>query len=381
MRELTIGKNDAGQRLDRFLSKALPLLPPALAQKYIRIKRVKVNGGRAQRDQRLSAGDVLQLYINDEFFDKPSEENLFLTLFKPHLTVVYEDEHLLLADKPQGMVVHADETEKVNTLINHIQAYLYQKREWNPKWENAFTPALCNRIDRNTGGIVIAAIYLFSAFGIGAAVDVREISVDSGLIDAVSLILGGSGGVLVGVVALLFLVTLFGNMISWSMGVNSTAALAADHNDMPRVFAKRWAKNDMPVGAAVTSGVVASCVCVLGVLIEMASPDSSLFWSFFALNLVMLLLSYLPVFPAFLKLRREDAKTPRPFRVPGSDTALKWIAYVPMVLIVISIIFTAIPLSFDAETLASFLPITIGSILSVAIGEVLIALRGKNARS
>jgi len=210
---------------------------------------------------------------------------------------------------------------------------------------------------------------------------VHEISVDSGLIDAVSLILGGSGGVLVGVVALLFLVTLFGNMISWSMGVNSTAALAADHNDMPRVFAKRWAKNDMPVGAAVTSGVVASCVCVLGVLIEMASPDSSLFWSFFALNLVMLLLSYLPVFPAFLKLRREDAKTPRPFRVPGSDTALKWIAYVPMVLIVISIIFTAVPLSFDAETLASFLPITIGSILSVAIGEVLIALRGKNARS
>ena len=232
-----------------------------------------------------------------------------------------------------------------------------------------------------TGGIVIAAIYLFSAFGIGAAVDVREISVDSGLIDAVSLILGGSGGVLVGVVALLFLVTLFGNMISWSMGVNSTAALAADHGDMPRIFAKRWAKNDMPVGAAVTSGVVASCVCVLGVLIEMASPDSSLFWSFFALNLVMLLLSYLPVFPAFLKLRREDAKTPRPFRVPGADTALKWIAYVPMALIVISIIFTAVPLSFDAETLASFLPITIGSILSVAIGEVLIALRGKNARS
>ena len=157
MRELTIGKNDAGARLDRFLGKALPLLPPALAQKYIRIKRVKVNGGRAQRDQRLQEGDVLQLYINDEFFGKPSEENMFLTLFKPRLTVVYEDEHLLLADKPQGMVVHADETEKVNTLINHIQAYLYQKREWNPRWENAFAPALCNRIDRNTGGIVIAA--------------------------------------------------------------------------------------------------------------------------------------------------------------------------------------------------------------------------------
>ena len=232
-----------------------------------------------------------------------------------------------------------------------------------------------------TGGIVIAAIYLFSAFGIGAAVDVREISVDSGLIDAVPLILGADGGVLVAVVALLFLVTLFGNMISWSMGVNSTAALAADHNDMPRIFAKRWAKNNMPVGSAVASGVVASGVCILGVLIEMVTPDSSLFWSFFALNLVMLLLSYLPVFPAFLKLRRVDAKTPRPFRVPGSDAALRCIAYVPMALIIISIIFTAVPLSFDEETLKSFLPITIGTILSAAIGEVLIALRGKTARS
>ena len=157
MREFTIGKNDAGQRLDRFVAKNLPLLPPALLQKYIRLKRIKVNGKGSKRDVRLNAGDVLQLYINDEFFDKPSEENMFLTLFSPQLDIVYEDENLLLVNKRPGLVVHADETEKVNTLINHIQAYLYQKREWNPKWENAFAPALCNRIDRNTGGIVIAA--------------------------------------------------------------------------------------------------------------------------------------------------------------------------------------------------------------------------------
>ena len=157
MRELTIGKNDAGQRLDRFVSKSLPLLPPALLQKYIRLKRIKVNGKGAKRDTRLLAGDILQLYINDEFFDKPSEENMFLTVFRPQLDIVYEDENLLLVNKRPGLVVHADETEKVNTLINHIQAYLYQKKEWNPKWENAFAPALCNRIDRNTGGIVIAA--------------------------------------------------------------------------------------------------------------------------------------------------------------------------------------------------------------------------------
>ena len=144
-----------------------------------------------------------------------------------------------------------------------------------------------------TGGIVIAAIYLFSAFGIGAAaVPVRDISPDSGLIDAVSLMTGGAGGTLVRVVALLFLVTLFGNMISWSMGVNSTAAYAADRGDMPAVFARRWKRNDMPVGSAVTSGIVASAVCLLGAVMERLSPDSSLFWSFFALNLVMLLLSY-----------------------------------------------------------------------------------------
>ena len=157
MREFTIGKNDAGQRLDRFVAKNLPLLPPALLQKYIRLKRIKVNGKGSKRDVRLETGDILQLYINDEFFDKPNEENLFLTVFKPQLNIVYEDENLLLVDKRPGMSVHADETEKVNTLINHIQAYLYQKREWNPKWENAFAPALCNRLDRGTEGLVLAA--------------------------------------------------------------------------------------------------------------------------------------------------------------------------------------------------------------------------------
>jgi 23S rRNA pseudouridine955/2504/2580 synthase len=157
MRELTVGKNDAGQRLDRFVAKALPLLPPALLQKYIRLKRIKVNGKGSQRDAHLTEGDVLQLYLNDEFFDRPSEENRFLSIFKPSLEIVYEDENLLLVNKRPGLVVHADETEKVNTLIHHIQAYLYQKREWDPKTENAFAPALCNRIDRNTGGIVIAA--------------------------------------------------------------------------------------------------------------------------------------------------------------------------------------------------------------------------------
>ena len=158
MKELTIGTNDAGQRLDRFLAKAVPLLPASLAQKYIRLKRIKRNGARAQRDTRLEAGDRLQLYINDEFFDTPREDNAYLTVAAPKLNIVYEDENILLVDKRPGLAVHPhDGAEYGRTLIDKIQAYLYQKHEWRPREENAFTPALCNRIDRNTGGIVIAA--------------------------------------------------------------------------------------------------------------------------------------------------------------------------------------------------------------------------------
>ncbi len=158
MKEFTIGPNDAGQRLDRFLGKAVPLLPASLAQKYIRLKRIKLNGKRADRDTRLTAGDVLQLYINDEFFDKPCQDNAYLTVATPKLNIVYEDDHILLVDKRPGVAVHPhDGAEYGRTLIDHIQAYLYQKKEWSPRGENSFTPALCNRIDRNTGGIVIAA--------------------------------------------------------------------------------------------------------------------------------------------------------------------------------------------------------------------------------
>ena len=158
MREFHIGKNDENQRLDRFLGKAIPLLPASLAQKYIRLKRIKVNGKRAERDTRLCEGDLVQLYINDEFFDTPKQENAYLTVNVPKLNIVYEDENILLVDKKPGQAVHPyDGSEYGKTLIDHIQAYLYAKREWRPREENSFTPALCNRIDRNTGGIVIAA--------------------------------------------------------------------------------------------------------------------------------------------------------------------------------------------------------------------------------
>ena len=157
MKELKIGPNDAGQRLDRFVGKAVPLLPESLLQKYIRLKRIKCNGKGAKRDLRLSQGDVLQLYINDEFFEKPREENSYLKVGTPRLSIVYEDENLLLVDKKPGVLCHSAGVWDYNTLIANIQAYMAQKGEWRPREENSFAPALCNRIDRNTGGIVIAA--------------------------------------------------------------------------------------------------------------------------------------------------------------------------------------------------------------------------------
>ena len=155
MRILEINANDAGQRLDKFLSKAVPSLPTSLMYKLVRTKKIKVNRKRTEHTYVLKEGDSVELFIKEEFFDAPTETgSLRLT---PHIDVIYEDENILLCDKRAGMIVHSDDKESTNTLISHISAYLYQKGEYDPARENSFAPALCNRIDRNTGGIVIAA--------------------------------------------------------------------------------------------------------------------------------------------------------------------------------------------------------------------------------
>ena len=157
MREYYITKNDSGQRLNKFLEKAVPLLSGGMMHKYLRLKRIKVNNKRTEAAYKLAEGDSVQLYLNDEYFDAPKEEEAFRRIKTPRVRVVYEDEHILLADKAPGMVVHADEHGDTDTLIAHIQAYLFQSGAWNPDDAASFAPALCNRIDRNTGGIVIAA--------------------------------------------------------------------------------------------------------------------------------------------------------------------------------------------------------------------------------
>ena len=230
------------------------------------------------------------------------------------------------------------------------------------------------------GGLVIAGVYLLGGFGIGAVIPASEVDAASGLIEAVVLMSGRDSGGFICAVTLLFVVTLFGNMISWSLGINNTACYAAEQGDMPAAFARRRVSNGMPIGAAVINGLVAAVICILGVIMTLFLPDSELFWTFFALNLVLLLISYLPIFPGFLKLRRTDPNAERPFRVAGSPAVLKIIAYVPMALILISVVFCAVPMAFDSETLMGVLPITIGTVLSIAIGEVLTIVRERKRR-
>ena len=157
MKEFQIKKNDAGQRLDKFLTKAVKGLPISLMYKYIRTKKIKVNRARTEQKYMLQEGDIVQLFIKDEFFDSPEKDDSALASITPKLTVVYEDENIILCNKRPGVLVHEDDEGKDNTLIMHIKAYLYQKGEYNPEDEQSFAPALCNRIDRNTGGIVIGA--------------------------------------------------------------------------------------------------------------------------------------------------------------------------------------------------------------------------------
>lgn len=157
MRILKVNKNDAGQRLDKFLSKSVKGLPLSLMYKYIRTKKIKVNRARTDQRYMLVEGDEVQLFIKEEFFDSPEKDASALETITPKLEIVYEDDNVILCNKRPGVLVHEDKEGGENTLIMHIQAYLCQKGEYSPTDEQSFAPALCNRIDRNTGGIVLAA--------------------------------------------------------------------------------------------------------------------------------------------------------------------------------------------------------------------------------
>lgn len=156
MRTIEINKNDAGQRLDKFLSKRFRTMPKSLMYRYIRTKYIKLNGKRCAIDDVLSEGDVLTLYIKDEFFESRYDEYEFMKA-PDTLSIIYEDDNILILDKPEGLLSHPDKTYHFDSLVSRVQHYLYKTGEYDPKGENSFAPAVANRLDRNTGGLIIAA--------------------------------------------------------------------------------------------------------------------------------------------------------------------------------------------------------------------------------
>lgn len=215
------------------------------------------------------------------------------------------------------------------------------------------------------GGLAIGAIYLFCSFGIGAAIPADEIDPDFGMIYAVMTMVGEASPIFV-IICIVFLITLFANMASWSFGVNFVADYAAKHQNMPKVFAHESAKTEMPTGAAVVNGVVASLALCLQ-LIPIEAISDGIFWMLFSMNVVFLLMAYIPMFPAFVKLRKVDPDRPRVFRFPFKGAAMTVALVIPAVELVLAIIATIVPLS--ADEVADKLPMLIGVIVFVILGE------------
>lgn len=217
------------------------------------------------------------------------------------------------------------------------------------------------------GGVVVAALYIFGSFGIGAAVPIDQISLDSGLLDALAAIMDTSS-LLYFVIGVAFLMTFIGTMVCWSYGCNFIADYAAKKGNLPR-FLSGETVGGAPKNATIASAALSTIFVLIAPLMEMFGM-SDLFWIFFSLNIVFLIISYVPMFPAFLKLRAVDADRKRPFKVPGSGMALKIIAYLPAVLILLSIVATIVPLNGSAEEMAK-LPSLVCTILVLMIGEAL----------
>ena len=216
-----------------------------------------------------------------------------------------------------------------------------------------------------TGGLAIAAIYLFAGFGIGAAVPADQIDPDYGMIYALQTMVGDSA--IFKIVCIAFLITLFANMAAWSFGVNSVARYAAEHGNMPKVFASMISKDDMPNGANLVNAVVASLVLALQ-LVPIKAISEGIFWMLFGTSVVFLLLTYIPMFPAFLNLRKNDPNRERVFTFPFKGALMKVAIAVPCIELVLAIIATIVPLS--AEEVPEKVPMLIIFFVLLVIGEV-----------
>lgn len=230
------------------------------------------------------------------------------------------------------------------------------------------------------GGSLMALFYILPATGINIAMSTADAEV-AGLTDSFAILLTTLGvnanliRIIVIAVGLMFIYTMVANIVSWSFGVNSVAKYSAEDGGLPKIFAKTN-KQGVPYMASILNGVVATVIVVIGIILGVVSESASnLFWTFFSLSLVTLLLSYAPLFLAFLKLRKID-NTERPYKVPGNKLVLNLITWIPFIMLIVSVIFTLF-IDFTFESFMANLPLIVGVVISLIIQEVL-AARVKN---
>ena len=226
------------------------------------------------------------------------------------------------------------------------------------------------------GGALMALFYVLPATGINIAMSLEDAEA-SGITESFMILLTNLGmnpdlvRIIVIVVGLMFIYTMVANITSWSFGVNSVAKYSADDGGLPKIFSKTN-KDGVPYMASILNGVVASVILVVGLILgEVSETASNLFWTFFSLSLITLLVSYIPLFLAFLKLRKSD-KTKRVYKVPGSDGFIKVFAIVPFVLLILGVIFTLFG-DFTMGYIEENLPLIIGVIVSLIVQEILAA--------
>ncbi len=227
------------------------------------------------------------------------------------------------------------------------------------------------------GGICIVLVYIFAAFGIGAAIPVDELSTSGGFMDSFIYFfdsMGITSNIFVIIIGLMFMYTLVMNLLSWALGVNYVAKYAAENNAMPKAFAKEN-KNGAPVGASVINGVVATILVVVAPIL----PNDDIFWGFFALQVITLLMSYIVMFPAFKKLRKIDKDAVRPFKVPGNDLVINIVTYVPFVLLILSAVFCMVYPNGDGTWTFDTLLLT-GTIMAILVGEIIAYVTGKDLK-
>lgn len=232
------------------------------------------------------------------------------------------------------------------------------------------------------GGLLMAIFYILPATGVNIAMSLEQAEA-AGITDSFSILLTNLGvsadliRAIVITVGLMFIYTMVANIVSWSFGVNSVAKYSADDGGLPKVFSKTN-KQGVPYMASIMNGVVATVIVVIGLILgQVSETASNLFWTFFSLSLVTLLMSYIPLFLAFIKLRKTD-KTKRVYKVPGGPVMTALMAYVPFVLLVLSIIFTLFG-DFTKEYIEANIPLILGVVVSLIIQEIL-AARVKNEK-